>query len=158
MGNGTIIKSGDIQVMSAGTGIRHSEYNPSPDRSTNLLQIWVIPKKQGVEPRYDQITLKKEDSMNRLEQILSPSPEDVGTWIHQDAWFHMGHFESGLAAEYSLKKPGNGVYLFVISGEAEIGGARLGTRDGLGIWDTENISIKIVSSARILIIEVPMKI
>lgn len=156
MGNGTIIKSGDIQVMSAGTGIRHSEYNPNPDQKTNLLQIWVIPSKQGVEPRYDQITLKKEDSINRFEQILSPSSDGAGTWIHQDAWFHMGNFESGMSTEYSLKKPGNGIYLFVISGEAEIEGTRLAARDGLGIWDTENISIHILSSARILIMEVPM--
>lgn len=94
MGNGTIIRSGDIQVMSAGIGIRHSEYNPNANMPTKLLQIWILPNQRGVTPRYNQITLKPEDAWNAFKQILSPNPEDAGTWIHQDAWFHLGTFEA----------------------------------------------------------------
>jgi len=158
MGNGTIIKSGDIQVMSAGTGILHSEYNPNADTQTKLLQIWVLSNQQNVTPRYDQISLKPEDSRNQFEQILSPDPLDAGTWIHQDAWFHLGTFETGMAPEYTLKKPGNGVYIFVISGDVEVEGISLHARDGLGIWGSGQISMKILSDARVLIMEVPMKV
>lgn len=158
MGNGTIIRSGDIQVMSAGTGIRHSEFNPNADTQTKLLQIWVLPNRQNVTPRYDQITLKQEDSENKFEQILSPDPSDSGTWIHQDAWFHLGTFETGMIPEYALRKPGNGVYIFVISGDVEVEGVTLHARDGLGVWESESISMKILSNARVLIMEVPMKV
>merc|ERR1711969_247195 len=89
MGNTTVIKEGDIQVMSAGTGVQHSEYNKNKDEEVRFLQIWVIPNKQNVEPRYDQITLDKADRKNKLQQILSPNKEDEGVWIYQDAWFHL---------------------------------------------------------------------
>lgn len=156
MGNGTIIRSSDIQVMSAGAGIRHSEYNPNADTRTKLLQIWVLPNKQNVKPRYDQITLKEADSHNTFEQILSPDPSDAGTWIHQDAWFHLGTFEAGMIPEYTVKKPGNGAYIFVISGDIEVEGITLHARDGLGIWECDRVPMKILSNARILIMEVPM--
>ena len=133
MGNGTIIKSGDIQVMSAGTGIRHSEYNPNPNIQTNLLQIWVLPNEQNVKPRYDQRTLKPENSFNTFEQIISPNKDHVGIWIHQDTWFHIGSFGSEKDTGYNLKKSGNGIYVFVISGDIEINETTLHTRDGFGI-------------------------
>lgn len=155
MGNGTTIKSGDIQVMSAGTGIRHSEYNPSTENKTKLLQIWIIPKVQNVTPRYDQITLDSHQK-NKLIQIVSPEKNDAGTWIHQDAWFHIGTFDTGTSSSYALKKDGNGLYIFVISGSIQIGEEILDTRDAIGIWDTNNIDIQILSESRFLIMEVPM--
>ncbi|MDD2916996.1 MAG: pirin family protein [Candidatus Gracilibacteria bacterium] len=157
MGNGTIIKSGDIQVMSAGTGIRHSEFNPNRDKYTNLLQIWIIPNTTGATPRYDQITLVPKHSENTFEQIISPNPEGAGIWIHQDAWFHIGKFDSGKTIEYSFKKPANGLYIFVISGSLEIENITLETRDGIGIWDTNHISMKMLANSRILLMEVPMR-
>lgn len=158
MGNVTAIKNGDIQVMSAGTGIRHSEYNKNGDKEVKFLQIWVFPNKRDVTPRYDQITLKAEDRHNRFQQILSPDPGDEGVWIHQDAWFHLGQFDTGKRTSYQLKKKGNGVYVFLISGHAEVNGQKLDTRDGLGIWDIESLEFTAMSNAEILVMEVPMHV
>ncbi|UPQ80030.1 pirin family protein [Flavobacterium azooxidireducens] len=157
MGNTETIKFGDVQVMSAGTGIRHSEFNPNADKRTKLLQIWLFPNKQNVEPRYQQITLDVNDRQNKLQQILSPNPEDAGVWIHQDAWFHLGKFEKGLTENYTIKREGNGVYAFVISGSVTINGQTLETRDALGVWDTEKLEITSTSDAEILLMDVPME-
>lgn len=158
MGNVAVIKKGDIQVMSAGTGIQHSEYNRNKDKLTRFLQIWVFPNKKNVAPRYDQISIKEEDRHNKLQQILSPHREDEGVWIHQDAWFHLGKFDKDVSTEYKLKKKNNGVYVFVLSGELEINGNKLETRDGFGIWDTATLTIRANSKAEFLLMEVPMTI
>lgn len=159
MGNTAVIKKGDIQVMSAGTGIYHSEYNKNKDQLTKFLQIWVYPNKKNVTPRYDQITLNEEDRRNKLQQIISPSADDEGVWIHQDAWFHLGKFDEGFTAEYKIKKEGNGIYAFVLNGDITIGGITLNNRDALGIWDTAAITITAASQdAELLLIEVPMSI
>lgn len=157
MGNSAVIKNGDIQVMSAGTGIYHSEFNPNDNLHTKLLQIWVYPNKKNVTPRYDQITLDKADRRNKLQQILSPDADDAGVWIHQDAWFNLGTFDQNFATEYPINKKGNGVYAFVIKGDFTIGGIALNERDGLGIWNTDKIEITANSAdAEILLMEVPM--
>jgi hypothetical protein len=159
MGNVSVIKSGDVQVMSAGTGITHSEYNKNKDRVVKFLQIWVIPNKNNVKPRYDQITLINSDRHNTLQQILSPNADDAGVWIYQDAWFHLGQFDKGVSTSYTIKKKGNGVYAFIIKGDVSIEGNNLNERDGLGIWDTNNISIKANSQdAEVLLMEVPMSV
>ncbi|HKO76436.1 MAG TPA: pirin family protein, partial [Flavobacterium sp.] len=130
MGNTTVIKKGDIQTMSAGTGIFHSEFNKNEDQLVKFLQIWVYPNKKNVTPRYDQITLKTEKRKNKFQQILSPSPDDEGVWIHQDAWFHLGTFDQNISTEYTIKKPNNGVYVFIINGSATIADQKLNSRDG----------------------------
>ncbi|MHA8101115.1 pirin family protein [Aquirufa nivalisilvae] len=159
MGNVAVIRQGDIQVMSAGTGIYHSEYNHHKDEAIKFLQIWVFPNKKNVTPRYDQITLQNKDSLNQLQQILSPNPEDEGVWIYQDAWFHLGHFEKGKTSHYQLKKPDNGVYAFVLEGDFQINGYDLNRRDGLGLWDLEGFDLKAQSeNSKILLMEVPMHI
>ncbi|WP_207759811.1 pirin family protein [Flavobacterium cyanobacteriorum] len=159
MGNTAVIKKGDIQVMSAGTGIYHSEYNHNKDRLTKFLQIWVFPNRKNVKPRYDQISLNEADRHNRLQQILSPDANDEGVWIHQDAWFHMGRFDKDTKLQYNLKKKGNGIYAFVIEGNVTIGNISLNWRDGLGIWNTDSIDITAGSqNAELLLMEVPMKI
>jgi redox-sensitive bicupin YhaK (pirin superfamily) len=104
MGNGTTIKSGDIQVMSAGTGIQHSEFNPNHNHHTKLFQIWLFPKYRNVAPRYQQITLDKSLEKNDFAQILSPNPDDAGVWIHQDAWFYLSDFDNGFSKKLNLKK------------------------------------------------------
>ncbi|HEY3390409.1 MAG TPA: pirin family protein, partial [Prolixibacteraceae bacterium] len=142
MGNVAVIKSGDIQVMSAGTGITHSEYNKNDDRVGKFLQIWVIPNQRNVKPRYDQITLNLSERHNKLQQIVSPNPDDDGVWIHQNAWFHLGAFDKDVEVEYKLKLAGNGVYAFVINGQFTIANINLDTRDGLGITGTDNFTIK----------------
>jgi hypothetical protein len=158
MGTVSVIKHGDIQVMSAGTGITHSEYNKNKDIPVKFLQIWVLPKVKNVKPRYGQITLNLNDRHNKFQQILSPNPDDEGVWIYQEAWFHLGRFDKDFALEYTLKKSGNGVYAFVLKGNVTIDGISLNERDGLGIWDTEKLKIKSDSKdAEVLLMEVPMK-
>lgn len=157
MGNAATIKSGDIQVMSAGTGIQHSEFNPNPDLKTKSLQIWVFPNKRNVEPRYQQISLNTEDRKNKLQQILSPNADDSGVWIHQDAWFHLGKFDKDVSVNYDLKKEGNGVYAFILSGTITINGQELETRDGFGIWNTDSLEIKATTDAEFLLMEIPMQ-
>jgi redox-sensitive bicupin YhaK (pirin superfamily) len=157
MGNMAIIKKGDIQVMSAGTGIQHSEYNRNTDKLTKFLQIWVFPNKRNVTPRYDQIALNEADRRNNLQQVLSPNADDAGVWIHQDAWFSMGTFDKDFSTTYNINKKGNGVYAFIIKGDVTIGGIALNERDGLGIWDTDSITLQANSQdAEVLLMEVPM--
>jgi redox-sensitive bicupin YhaK (pirin superfamily) len=158
MGNATVIKKGDIQVMSAGTGISHSEYNKSKDKPVKFLQIWIFPDKKNVTPRYDQITLNPSDRHNKFQQILSPNAGDTGVWIHQNAWFHLGNFDKDFSTNYLMKKSDNGVYAFVLKGEVTIDGNVLNERDGLGIWNTNKISFKANSqNAEVLLMEVPME-
>ncbi len=163
MGNIGVIQHGDIQVMSAGTGIQHSEYNKNKDQPVKLLQIWVFPDKKNVKPRYDQITLNLDDRKNKLQQIVFPFTGDEnlkggkdGVWIHQSAWFNLGKFEKDKTVEYSINKSGNGIYAFVISGDATLDGQKLNMRDGLGISDTDKITIHADSDMEILLMEVPM--
>lgn len=157
MNNVAVIKKGDIQVMSAGTGVYHSEYNRNSDKETKFLQIWVFPNKKNVTPRYDQMTLDIADRRNRLQQILSPNPEDAGVWIHQDAWFNIGTFDTGITANYDIKRQGNGVYAFILKGDFEIDGQVVNQRDGLGIWNTKSIALKaLTQDAEILLMDVPM--
>jgi redox-sensitive bicupin YhaK (pirin superfamily) len=156
MGNETVIRSGDIQVMSAGSGVEHSEMNASTNEPVAFLQIWIFPKVKNVTPRYDQITLKEEDSTNRWQQILSPNKEDEGVWIHQDAFMHLNHLDSKSSTTYTLKNAANGVYLFVIEGEVTVGGEQLGRRDAIGITEVDKFTLSAQSNAKLLAIEVPM--
>ena len=158
MGNTAVIKQGDVQVMSAGTGIYHSEKNKNKDKLVKFLQIWLFPNKRDVAPRYDQISLSSEEVKNKLYQILSPSKDDPGVWIHQNAWFHMGKLEKGCSETYKIKSNGNGVYTFVIEGEVGINGQTLGRRDGYGVWETEEITIDAISECTVLLMDVPMEI
>jgi len=159
MGNVALISKGDVQVMSAGTGIRHSEYNKSDVDTVKFLQIWVMPNKRNVEPRYDQIMLDPKLLHNNLYQILSPDPMDEGVWIHQDAWFSLGNFDEGFTISYKLHKPGNGLYAFVLNGKINIKGVALESRDGLGITGAEQLQITAGSNdAALLLMEVPMQL
>lgn len=157
LGNKEIIKQGDVQVMSTGTGVFHSEYNANKDRPVSFLQIWLFPNQLNVTPRYDQITLDLDSRKNQLQQIISPNQDDAGTWIYQDAWFNMGLFDKNKTIDYTVQKAGNGVYFFVLKGSFTINGASLSKRDGLGVTDKDNISITSVEEgSELLIIDVPM--
>ena len=159
MNNTTIIRKGDIQVMSAGTGVYHSEYNKNKDETVKFLQIWVFPNKKNVTPRYDQISLNIEERKNKLQQILSPNAEDEGVWIHQDAWFHLGNFDKGQNVQYQMKKEGNGLYAFILKGSFVIEEQEMGLRDGLGITGTNQVAISArEDDAEILLMEVPMNL
>ena len=151
-----VIEKDEIQVMSAGKGVSHSEYNKSKEEPVSLLQIWIFPKKQNVTPRYDQKNLKELQKMNSLYPIVTPNKSGTGMWIHQDAWLHMGHFNKPTSFEYKINKKGNGVYTFVIEGRAKISENTLDKRDALGIWDTEDFNISVDKSTKLLLIEVPV--
>lgn len=155
MGNRKVIKEGDVQAMSAGTGIFHSEYNKNADKQVHLLQIWILPKKRNIEPTYSQISLKLEDRKNKLQQIVSPD-QDAGVTINQDAWFNITELDAGNSIAYTLKDPENGLYVFVIEGDATVNEQKLNRRDGLGIQQAESVAINADTQTKVLLMEVPM--
>lgn len=156
MNTKSVIKTGDIQVMSAGAGVEHSEYNNLPDTPLKLLQIWVLPNKEHVTPRYDEKTLSAEDRHNKLQQIISPNTNEEGIWIHQNAWFHLGTFDAGETVEYAIKAKENGLYVFIITGSIQVGEQLMEERDGYGIWEFDTVSITALSHAEFLLMDVPM--
>ncbi|MBX2986071.1 MAG: pirin family protein [Bacteroidia bacterium] len=158
MGNEGIIRKGEIQVMSAGSGMVHSEKNANNDKEVKFLQLWILSRERDVEPRYDQKSIIANKKLNDFQQILSPNPSDGGVWIHQDAWMHLANFEKGISKEYKLKKSGNGVYVFVLEGQAKIENQILNRRDGMGIWDTGSFELTATEHSEILLIEVPMEL
>ncbi|MBP2831955.1 pirin family protein [Aquimarina sp. U1-2] len=157
-GRSEVIQEGDIQVMSAGSGIQHSEMNANNDAEVQFLQIWIIPNKENITPRYDQISLHPEDRKNKLQQILSPNPEDDGVWIYQDAWFHLGTLDAGIQLEYTLKIPENGVYIFVLDGSVTINDQVVQKRDGYGLWNVSSFTIQSNLDTELLLMEVPMTV
>ncbi len=159
MGNKEIVKAGEIQVMSAGTGVYHSEYNHFKDKALKLFQIWLMPNKRNVTPRYDQMVLDVKHRRNKLQKILSPSADDEGVWIHQDAWFYLGTLDEGFNVTHTLKKQGNGVYIMVVNGKFEVNGNALEQRDAIGLKDVNEINIKsLTQDAEILVMDVPMNL
>lgn len=156
MGNTTVIREGDVQVMSAGTGVSHSEYNKNKDREVAFLQIWIVPDKVNVIPRYDQISLDSADLKDTWHTILGPEGKHKGLWVYQNTWFHMGDFKNGNTTTYKIREPGNGLYVFVLDGTLEVADETLNRRDALGIWDIESLEFSIEKDSRVLLIEVPM--
>src|ERR1035437_581775 len=156
MGNIGQIKPGEIQSMSAGTGVLHSEYNGSKTEETKLFQIWVFPKVKNIEPRYDQKRFSVEDRKNKFQILVSPGKSPDTMWINQDAFFSLGNFEKGKSIDYKMNLKGNGVYLMLVDGEIEVEGQKVARRDAIGIWDTDRINIKANADSEILAIEVPM--
>ena len=156
MGNSAVIREGDIQVMSAGTGVHHSEYNKNPDKEINLFQLWIFPNQRDVEPRYDQIPIRTFHQKNAFFQILSPIAEDQGLWIHQNAWMHMLDADAQTSHTYTIKNPGNGVYVMVIEGQIAWNDQVLNRRDAMGVWDTNDFEILVLEEAQVLLVDVPM--
>jgi len=159
MGNQATVRFGEVQVMSAGTGIQHSEMNASQTEQAKTLQLWIFPEQQNVEPRYDQKGFDLESNRNSFVTIVSPQDKNDGNalWIHQQAYLHLGVFDAGSSVNYDLKIEGNGIYLFLIEGELEINGQTIKERDAFGAVEFETLSIKTKAPSKILIIEVPMK-
>jgi hypothetical protein len=156
MGNIAVIKQNDVQIMSAGTGVVHSEKNRNHDKPVKFLQIWIIPKAKNIEPRYEQKTFDPSTRINKLQEVISPVKSSEGLWINQDAWFHLGNFKSGNKSNYSLKQKGNGLYFFVLEGDVSVGDQKLSRRDGLGIYDIDSVTISADSDSEVLLMEVPM--
>lgn len=156
MGNTAVIKEGDVQVMSAGTGVYHSEHNYNKDKECKFLQIWVFPELKNIKPRYDQVSLKDLEKKNELYQILSPDKDDNGVWVYQQAWFSIGNFTESKEISYLLNNSENGAYIFILDGNANIEDQTLNKRDGMGIWETNEINMEIQNDTRLLLMEVPM--
>lgn len=157
MGNHGIIRAGEVQVMSAGTGVQHSEFNPDPAHRSRLFQIWLFPRERGADPRYQQVVLDPAERINKFQQIVSPDPEDPGTWIGQDAWLHLGKFDGGRKERYAVRRRGNGVYALVVAGSATMDGVQLNSRDAVGVSGTTHLEMEVGDEgAELLLIDVPM--
>ena len=156
MGNIGVVHAGEVQVMSAGTGIMHSEYNHSHTADANTLQIWLFPKEMNIEPRYDQKSFADNLKLNELTTLISPDKTSNALWINQDATFSMGDFEVGQTINYTIKTPGNGAYIFVIEGSVKINGLALNKRDAIGVYDTSSLFIENEALTRLLIMDIPM--
>ncbi|HTL80920.1 MAG TPA: pirin family protein [Bacteroidia bacterium] len=154
-GNGTI-SVGEVQIMSAGTGVYHSEFNGSKSQPVKLFQTWVFPKEKDITPRYDQKVFAKENRMDKLCTIVSPEKSGDTLWINQDAWYSLGAFSRPANVDYTIHKKGNGVYAFVIEGNISIGENKAGKRDAIGVWESEKISIAVEPGTELMLIEVPM--
>ncbi len=158
MGNSGEIKAGEVQVMSAGKGVMHSEYNKNPDEELNLFQIWIFPNKRNVQPRYDQQRIDDEGLENDWVQIVSPHADDAGAWIHQNAWIHKGSVSKNHSISYTNKRVGNGSYLMVIEGKVNVDGVELGKRDAIGVSESKEIQISGLEDSKILLLDVPMNL
>lgn len=156
MGNGSIIESGDVQMMSAGTGVFHSEMNAYENQEGHFFQIWIIPNKQNVEPRYQQISVREVAKENELYQVLSPNPDDQGVWVYQDAWIFLGNYSEDKLETYKVQKEGHGVFFMVVEGEVEFEGNKLDRRDVIEITNANEFSFKVSKNSRLMLIEVPM--
>ncbi|MBT8263602.1 MAG: pirin family protein [Bacteroidia bacterium] len=158
MGNEGIIESGDIQIMSAGSGVEHSEINARTNESVKLFQIWVFPEEEGVTPRYDQKKIAPLLKPNEISTVVKPKSEagESELWVHQQAWFSLGEFSETTKTTYSLNNKTNGVYIFVIDGTIVADNETLNKRDAIGIWDTDTVTITAGKESRVLLIEIPM--
>lgn len=156
MGHKQVIGPGEVQVMSAGTGITHSEFNNSPTESAHFLQIWVFPDQRGHKPRYDQKAFDPNERQNRIQTLVAPDQSNGSLWLHQDTYFSLSRIAPGHEVSYEVHSAANGVYLFVIEGEVTVADEKLNPRDGLGVWETTQVTVKAESEAEILFIEVPM--
>jgi len=157
MGNTGVITAGEVQVMSAGTGIHHSEYNHSKTEAANTLQIWLFPKELNVEPSYDQKSFTGLMKDNELTTLISPLKSENTLWLNQDATFSMGDFDAQQTINYEIKTPGNGVYVFLLDGALKINGQTLNKRDALGVYDISSILIETEAKSRLLIMDIPMQ-
>ena len=151
-----IIKAGDVQIMSAGTGVEHSEANGSATEPVTLFQIWLFPKVNNIQPRYGQKTFDVTERFNKWQYIVSPNAADNGLWINQDARFALTILETGREINYVNAFKGNGVFLVVIKGSVKIADVELGIKDALAISDTDSFTITASEDAELLAIEVPM--
>lgn len=157
-GNSAVITTGEVQVMSAGTGIAHSEFNASATEEAQFLQIWILPKQAGVAPRYDQKKFNLQDRVNKFQLVVSPDGREGSLMIHQDAFFSLIDLAEGNEAVYTKKLTSNGIYLFLVDGELETAEESLRPRDALAITDAANLRMKALQDSKVLIIEVPLRL
>jgi quercetin 2,3-dioxygenase len=156
LGTSSVIHAGEVQRMSAGTGIAHSEFNASPTEDVNLFQIWVFPKEKNIKPGYEQKAFQSSDRQGRFQFVVRPDGEAGAVKINTDAYFSLGEFPAGSKVPYPIQKSGNGAYIISIEGELNVAGQEMKTRDAVGISETSTIEIKSKSPSKVLVIEVPL--
>lgn len=156
-GREAIIKSGDVQIMSAGTGIQHSEYNASKTEAVKFLQIWVFPKEENITPRYEQKAFSEDAKLNNFLTVVSPEKNAESIWINQDAWFNLANIDEGKTLNYTLHEDKNGIYVFLLEGSLNLAGKTLNERDAMGVYDIKDIDVQALTAAKLLLIEVPMQ-
>lgn len=156
MGNTEVLRSGEVQSMSAGAGITHSEYNHSKSEYLKLLQIWVFPKERNIKPRYEQQKYNESQIKNTLFPIVSPDKQEGSMWINQDAYFNLGKLDKGFSLDYKMKNSAHGAYVFLIEGKIDVAGTVLEKRDGIGITEADFFSVKAIEDSFVLVIEVPV--
>ena len=156
-GRNAIIRQNDVQIMSAGSGIAHSEMNANKDKEVKFLQVWVFPKEQDITPRYEQKTFEPQTRHNSIQTVVAPDDSNA-VWINQDAWFSLASFDKGFSTAYTFKKPGDGLYVFVLEGSVTIDRQVLSKRDALGISGADTVKISAGENAELLLIEVPMEL
>lgn len=157
MGNVSVIRQHDVQIMSAGTGVFHSEMNRNNNQEVGFFQIWIYPKERNIQPRYDQRTFHPNDRKDKMQLVVSPNGESGSLVINQDTWFSLGRFTSSQTLHYTIRRKNNGLYVFVLSGFVTIHEQTLNTRDALGIWDTEEVTLQVASETELLLLDVPMQ-
>jgi redox-sensitive bicupin YhaK (pirin superfamily) len=157
MGNQHIISAGEVQIMSAGSGITHSEFNNSDQEEVNFLQIWVFPQEQNITPRYGQQRFDRADRHNRFQTLVAPDKDTDAIWTNQQAWFSLANLDAGMTLTYRKQRPASGVYLFVIEGGLTVNGRQLLKRDGLGLTGPDDIELRAECPAEVLAIEVPLR-
>ncbi|WP_420577647.1 pirin family protein [Ekhidna sp.] len=154
-GTEKLIHTEEVQIMSAGSGLTHSEYNGSKTDEVNFLQIWVFPKEKDIKPRYDQKVFESSERVDRIQTVVSPNDEKA-LWINQDAYFSLTNLSDGNTITYNFNKMGNGVYIFIIEGQIDIQEDTLDKRDAIGISETNEVTISAKKDSELLFIEVPM--
>ncbi len=155
-GNEKVIYTGDVQIMSAGSGLYHSEYNASKTEPVSFLQIWVFPKERDISPRYEQKTFDTAHRANKLQVVVSPAKDDGALWINQDAWFSLCDLEKGKSLDYTQNNKNSGVFIFLLEGNINTAGESLERRDAIGVTGADSINITANENSEILVIEVPM--
>ncbi len=156
-GTEQVINTGDVQIMSAGSGLYHSEYNASKKDPVNFLQIWIFPKEKDIKPRYDQKSYNSNDRLNKFQLVVSPEEDNGALWINQDAYFSLANLNKGVNVTYNIHNKGNGIYIFLLNGSIKTANETLNKRDAIGIEDTDNVEITADENTELLLLEVPMK-
>ncbi|XZF15065.1 pirin family protein [Chitinophagaceae bacterium MMS25-I14] len=157
LGYSTVVEEGGVQIMSAGSGLRHEEYNVG-DEPVNFLQIWIQPKQQNITPRYQQRSFPKASRKNKLTTVVSSEEGQAHCWVNQNAKLSLGYFEKGNHLAYSLNPVNKCLFVFVMEGSISINGTDVAQRDALGVWETESITIECTADAHFLVIETPVNL
>lgn len=155
MGYKTVVEEGGVQIMSAGSGLRHEEYNIG-EEEVNFLQIWIEPKLQNITPRYQQRSFPKASRINQLKTIISGGEGQEHCWINQNTNISLGYFDREQEVSYRFNQTNKCLFIFVIEGKLNVDGTDINERDAIGVWETDNVAIHCAAGSHFLVIETPI--